>query len=60
MKSGFYSLLSVALSVVARICEALNKLPFVSFDYSGIENAASDFAEKAREEAASKKEYTSV
>ncbi len=60
VKSGFYSLLSVALSVVARICEALNKLPFVSFDYSGIENAASDFAEKAREEAASKKEYTSV
>ena len=60
VKSGFYSLLSVALSVVARICEALNKLPFVSFDYSGIENAASDFAEKAREEAAGKKEYTSV
>ncbi len=60
VKSGFYSLLSVALSVVARICQALNKLPFVSFDYSGIENAASDFAEKAREEAASKKEYTSV
>lgn len=60
VKSGFYSLLSVALSVVTRICEALNKLPFVSFDYSGIENAASDFAEKAREEAASKKEYTSV
>ena len=60
VKSGFYSLLSVALSVVARICEALNKLPFVSFDYSGIENAASDFAEKARAEAANKKEYTSV
>ena len=33
--------------MVAGICEALNKLPFVEFDYSGITNAASDYAAKA-------------
>lgn len=60
VKSWFYSLLSTALFTVAGICEALNKLPFVSFDYSGIESAANDYAVKAEEEQAKKEEYTSV
>lgn len=33
VQSWFYNLLSTALTVVAGICEALNKLPFVEFDY---------------------------
>lgn len=60
IKSTFYSLLSTVLTVVASICEALNKLPFVEFDYSGITEAADKFAQKAAEEKEEKKEFVSV
>lgn len=43
VQGWFYNLLSTALTVVAGICEALNKLPFVEFDYSGITNKASEY-----------------
>lgn len=36
----WYNMLSTALTVVSGICSALNKLPFVDFDYSGITGAA--------------------
>ncbi len=60
VQSWFYNLLSTALTVVAGICEALNKLPFVEFDYSGITSAADDYAAKASAAANNKEEYTSV
>ncbi len=60
VKSWFYDLLSTGLTVIAGICEALNKLPFVSFDYSGISDAADDYAAKAAEERAGKREYENV
>lgn len=60
VQSWFYNLLSTALSVIAGIAEALNKLPFVEFDYSGITNAASDYAVKASEVAGNKQEYQDV
>lgn len=60
VQSWFYNLLSTALSVIAGIAEALNKLPFVNFDYSGITNAASDYAAKASEAAGNKQEYQDV
>ena len=60
VQSWFYNLLSTALSVIAGIAEALNKLPFVEFDYSGITNAASDYAAKASEAAGNKQEYQDV
>lgn len=60
VQSWFYNLLSTALTVVAGICEALNKLPFVEFDYSGITSAADNYAAKSAEAAGNKKEYTSV
>lgn len=60
VKSGFYGLLSVALNVVAGICEALNKLPFVEFDYSGITDAADTYAEKMREAQEDKREYKNI
>lgn len=53
-------MLSTCLSVIESICAALNKLPFVKFDYSGISNAADDYAAKAAEAAGNKEDYTSI
>ena len=60
VQSWFYNLLSTACSVIETIAAALNKLPFVSFDYSGISSAADDYAAKASEAAGNKEQYTSV
>lgn len=60
IKSWFYSLLSTALTVVEGICAALNKLPFVEFDYSGISSKAAEYANKAASEAGNKEGYKSV
>ncbi len=60
VKSWFYGLLSTALTTVAGICEALNKLPFVEFDYSGVQDAADDYAAKAAAEKNSKEDYKDV
>lgn len=60
VQSWFYNLLSTALSVIESICAALNKLPFVSFDYSNISSAADDYASKAAQAAGNKQEYKSV
>lgn len=60
VQSWFYNLLSTALSVIAGICEGLNKLPFVEFDYSGITSAADDYAAKAAEAAGNKDDYKSI
>ena len=60
VQSRFYNLLSTALSVIEGICSALNKLPFVEFDYSGISSAADDYAAKASEAAGNKEDYQSI
>ena len=60
VQSWFYNLLSTALSVIESICSALNKLPFVEFDYSGISSAADDYAAKASEAAGNKEDYQSI
>lgn len=60
IQSWFYNLLSTGLTVIEGICAALNKLPFVEFDYSGISNAADDYAAKAAEAAGNKEEYKSI
>lgn len=60
VQSWFYNLLSTALSVIEGICAALNKLPFVEFDYSGISSAADDYAAKASEAAGNKEDYQSI
>ena len=60
IQSWFYNLLSTALSVIESICAALNKLPFVEFDYSGISSAADDYAAKASEAAGNKEDYQSI
>lgn len=60
IQSWFYNLLSTALSVIEGICAALNKLPFVEFDYSGISSAADNYAAKASEAAGNKEDYQSI
>lgn len=64
VQGWFYGLLSTVLTVVSGICAALNKLPFVSFDYSGITAAAEEYAEeyagKSAEAYGSVEEYTNV
>lgn len=60
VQAWWYDLLSTCLSVIESICAALNKLPFVEFDYSGISNAADDYAAKAAEAAGNKEDYQSI
>lgn len=60
VQAWWYDLLSTCLSVIESICAALNKLPFVEFDYSGITSAADDYAAKAAEAANNKEDYTSI
>jgi len=60
IQAWFYDLLATGLTVIEGICEALNKLPFVEFDYSGIASAADDYAAKASEAANNKAKYQSI
>ena len=60
VRAWWYDLLSDALIVIEAICKALNKLPFVNFDYSGISNAADDYAARAAEATDNKREYVSI
>ena len=60
VQAWWYDLLSTCLSVIENICAALNKLPFVEFDYSGISSAANDYAAKASEAAGNKRDYQSI
>ena len=60
VQSWFYNLLSTACSVIEKIAAALNQLPFVSFDYSGISSAADEYAAKASKAAGNKEDYTSI
>lgn len=60
VQGWFYGLLSTALTVVEGICAALNKLPFVEFDYSGITAKADEYAAKSADAYASVEDYTSV
>ena len=60
VQAWFYDLLSTALSVIEGICESLNRLPFVEFDYSVVTSAADDYAAKAVAAEADKEDYTSI
>lgn len=60
VQAWWYDLLSTCLSVIESICAALNKLPFVEFDYSGITSAADEYAAKSAEAAGNKEDYTSI
>ena len=47
------------MNVVAGMCAALNKIPFINFDYSGITDKAEEYAQKAAD-ANNKLDYTDV
>ena len=59
-KSYFYGFEYVVVSIIAAIGDALNKLPFVSFDTSGLWSAANGYAAKAMQAANSTQEYNSI
>lgn len=60
VQAYFYDLLATGLTTIEGICEALNKLPFIEFDYSAVTSAADSFAAKASEAAGNKEEYQSI
>lgn len=60
VKSFWYDLLSTVMTVIEGICRLLNKLPFIEFDYSGITNAADEYAAKSAKAERSKEDYRSV
>ena len=60
LQKGWYELLSTILTVVSSVCEALNKLPFVEFDYSGITNKANEYANNAANVSTPNSNYLSV
>ncbi len=60
VQSSFYALLSTGLRVIEGICKALNKLPFIEFDYSGITQAADNYAAKYAVAVHNKRDYVSV
>lgn len=60
VQGWFYGLLATALTVVEGICAALNKLPFVDFDYSGISAKADEYAAKSAEAYSSTEEYANI
>lgn len=60
VQGWFYDLLATGLTVVEGICAALNKLPFVEFDYSGISDKANEYAAKSAAAYGSTEEFTSV
>lgn len=60
IKGWFYGSVSNVLGGIAKIAEALNKLPFVEFDYSGLTARADAYANKAAQAASQQKEYVDV
>lgn len=60
VQGWFYDLLATGLTVVEGICAALNKLPFVEFDYSGIADKADEYAAKSAAAYGRTEEFTSV
>lgn len=60
VQSFFWGLLETVMDVIAGICKALNKLPFISFDYSGITDKADEYAAKKAEAEGNKMEYESI
>jgi hypothetical protein len=60
VQSWFYNLLSSVITVISGIASALNSLPFVEFDYSGLTAAAEKYASKSAEAAGDVKEYTNL
>lgn len=53
----FYSFVSVVLGCISQIAEAMNKLPFIDFNYEGLQAKADEYAGKAATAYGSKGSY---
>ena len=60
VQTFFYNLLSTALNVISKIAGALNKLPFVNIDVSGLSASADAWAQKAQNAQDSKGTYENI
>lgn len=60
VQAWFWDLLATALEVIEGIAKKLNKLPFVDIDYSGISDAADDYAAKAAEATGNMESYLNI
>lgn len=60
IKVFFWGLLETVMDVVVGVCKALNKIPFVEIDYSGIQSKADHYAAKKAEAENSKLDYKNV
>lgn len=60
IQSWWYDLLATVCDVAAAIAEKLNKIPFVEIDYSGVENAAQDYRDKAEKARNRKEKYSNI
>ncbi len=60
IQGWFYDLLATGLETVAGICEALNRLPFIEFDYSGISGKAAEYAAKSAAAYDRKEDYADI
>lgn len=58
-QQAFWNLLATAMSVISQIASALNQLPFVEFDASGLSAAADSYAAKAQAASSKKQSYNS-
>ena len=47
IKAFFFDIAASVLGIIEKIAIALNKLPFISFDYSGLSNKAAEFSQAA-------------
>ena len=56
----FCNFFYLVINGVIAIAEALNKLPFINFDYSGLEAKANEYAEKMSELEGKKRTYTDI
>ena len=57
IKSQTYDMLSTIVQAITDLCKALDQIPFVDIDYSGMAQAANDYASKASETANSRVSY---
>ena len=60
VKADFWSLLESVITVATKIANCLNKIFCIEIDTSGLENAASDYAAKARKELGKQKKYKGI
>ena len=60
VQTFFFNLLSTALNVISKIASALNKLPFVNIDVSGLSASADAWAQKAQNAQDSKGTYENI